>query len=195
MNSYSWLISTLKAIVFPLTLGLCMTACGAGNLKWKEEVELKDGRLIVIEREAIYESGGDEIAINRSGSKIKGYVIRFSQPDGSGKPTEWHSTKMDSQTYPEIPLVLEISSGQSVIYTLLSTSQYCDVYSKYVYQNNVWSEELLPKKFEAHSTNLLFADKADLPPLLKLAEKHQRNDTPGHRETLRHVGPSATVCE
>jgi len=37
--------------------------------KWKEEVQLSDGPVIVVERETVMERGGDEWAINRSGTK------------------------------------------------------------------------------------------------------------------------------
>ena len=39
-------------------MALAMTACGAGSIKWKEEVQLSNGKVIVVEREAMYVSGG-----------------------------------------------------------------------------------------------------------------------------------------
>ena len=50
-----------------------------GSNKWKEEVQLSDGRIITVERELLSEAGGDEWASNRSGSKPKEYRI----PDSS----------------------------------------------------------------------------------------------------------------
>jgi hypothetical protein len=48
-----------------LNLGVVtVTACGfmgfGDTAKWKEEVQLNDGRIIVVERERLIESGGDE---------------------------------------------------------------------------------------------------------------------------------------
>jgi hypothetical protein len=37
-----------------------MSVCSSGSEKWKEEVQLSDGRIIVVERETIRERGGDE---------------------------------------------------------------------------------------------------------------------------------------
>lgn len=193
MNNKNCLINALR-IIGLLTLLISMSACGASTVKWKEEVQLSDNKVIVVERDAIYEAGGDEWAFNRSGSKIKGEVIRFTLPDGSGKTIEWHSTKISPRTYPEVPLVLDIVSGQSIVFSLVAISIGCEVYSKYVYQNGVWIEEPLPEKFEQHTTNLLFASQKDLPKLLDLAEKNRRNDEIGHRKALRQIGPNRKAC-
>lgn len=65
----------------------------ANTEKWKEEVQLSDGRIIVVEREILNERGGDEWVSNRSGLKPREYYIRFVLPDESGKTIEWRSTK------------------------------------------------------------------------------------------------------
>lgn len=64
-------LKVLKITTLALILGMCLTACGAGSEKWKEEVQLSDGKVIVVERELITEGGGDEWANNRSLSKPK----------------------------------------------------------------------------------------------------------------------------
>lgn len=171
-----------------------MNACAIGPIKWSEEVRLSDGRITVIQREAIYVGGGDEWASNRSGSKIDEYRIRFTRPDGSGKIVEWRSTKISPKTYPEIPLVFDIPAGQLTVFSLVAISNGCEVYSKYVYRNGTWVEEALPEQFGQLTTNLLFASKRDLPKLLTLAEKSQRNSEPGHRQALKQIGPTRKVC-
>jgi hypothetical protein len=189
--------TTLKhwAVAILLTvLGGNMSGCAGGSTKWKEEVQLGDGRIIVVEREAIYVGGGDEWASNRGGSKIDGYRIRYTMPDGLGKTVEWHSTKKDSQTYPEVPLVFDLPAGQPTVFSLIGISRACEVYSKYVYQNGSWVEEPLPEQFGQLTTNLLFASKRDLPKLLTRAEKNQRNSEPGHRQALKQIGPTRKVC-
>ena len=133
---------------------LCMAACGTGNEKWKEEVQLSDGKVIVVERELVLESGGDEWASNRSGVSPKENRMRFPNPDGLGKMIEWHSTKMDISIRPEIPLILDVTSGQFVIFSSVSDPRGCQIYSKYLYQNGTWVEEILPPTFEQHATNL-----------------------------------------
>jgi hypothetical protein len=171
-----------------------LVACGAGSVKWEEEVQLSNGRIIVLERETIYEGGGDEWAFNRRGSKIKEYRMRFTHPAGSGKMIEWHSKKIDFQTYPEVPLVFDIPSGQPTIFSLVAISSGCEVYSKYVYQHGTWTEETLPAQFEQHITNLVFASKKDLPKLLNLTEKNKRNEAIWHRSALKSAGPNLKIC-
>ncbi len=194
MNKTYSLLKTFKTFGLALILGASLTACGMGSIKWKEEVQLNDGKIIVVERDAIYVSGGAEWASNSSGSKINEYRIRFEYPAGSGKLVEWRTTKKDLQTYPEVPLVLEIEAGKPVVYSLIAISLACEVYSKYVYKNGVWVEEPLPEQFEQHATNLLFASQRNLPKLLKLAEKKKRNDDIGHGRELYQVGPNLKVC-
>ncbi len=176
-----------------LMMGMSMSSCSCDQ-HWKEEVQLSDGKVIVIERDLITESGGDEWAINRSGSKPKEYRIRFEYPIGSGKKIEWISTKIDPQTYPEVPLVFEIEAGQPVVFTIVPLSIAQEVYSEYVYKNESWIEEKLPEQFERRATNLLFGSEKDLPSLLKLEEKRKRNTGPGYSRSLRQVGPNRQVA-
>lgn len=188
------MIKKWVAAISLMILGGGMSGCAGGSTKWEEEVQLSDGRIIVVEREAIYVGGGDEWASNRSGSKIDGYRIRYASPDGSEKVVEWRSTKKSPQTYPEVPLAFDLPDGEPTVFTLLAISPVCEVYSKYVYRNGAWIEEPLPEQFGQLTTNLLFASKRDLPKLLTLAEKNRRNSEPGHRQALKQIGPTRKVC-
>ena len=191
-------MTTMKkwlAVISVMGLGGGMSACtDTSAIDWKAEVQLSDGRIIIVEREAIYVGGGDEWASNRSLGKIDEYRIRFTSMDGTGNTVEWRSTKKDSQTYPEIPLVFEADDSKPTIFTLIGISSACDIYSKYVYQNSAWVEEPLPEQFRRLPTNLLFASKRDLPRLLTLTEKLNRNDVVGHRQALKQIGPNRKVC-
>lgn len=182
-----------KTLGLVLIIGLSLTGCGS-NIEWKEEVQLSDGKIIVVERDAIYVSGGAEWASNSSGSKINEYRIRFEYPIESKKMVEWRSLKKSPQTYPEKPLVFDLYAGQPAIFSLVAISNGCEVYSKYVYKNGAWVEESLPDLFEQHTTNLLFASKKNLPTLLKLVEKNKRNDDIGHGRALYQAGPNRKVC-
>ena len=75
MNKGHSLLRAFTTIDLILTLGVGLSACGAGSQKWKEEVQLSDGRIIVVEREMVNERGGDEWASNWGGSKSKEYRI------------------------------------------------------------------------------------------------------------------------
>lgn len=168
---------------------------GFGDLSWKEEVQLSDGRVIVIERDQINESGGDEWALNRGGGKPKEYRIRFASPDGTGKMVEWRSIKKDDGMWPETPLLFDVYSGQPTIFTLVAipNSNCCEVYSKYIYRNGAWIEEPLPEKFEQHTTNLFFGTRKNMPSFLNLAGKAERNSDSGYRQALKQIGPNRKV--
>ncbi len=177
-----------------LTLGASMSACGSGSEKWKEEVPLSDGRIIVVERETLHERGGDEWASNRGGSKPKEHRIRFANPDSSGKMIEWRTTKRSPQTWPEIPLDFDVVSGKPTVFSLVAISPGCEVYSKYVYRNGSWVEEPLPEQFEQRATNLFFGDGNNLPKFVNLEEKRKRNSGIGYRQALKQIGPNRKVC-
>ena len=200
MSNRHWLLKAAGTISLILTLGVSMNAEAGffglfgGSEEWKEEVRLSDGRVIVVERERISEAGGDEWASNRSGSKPKEYRIRFADPDGSRKMIEWRSTKIDSQTWPEIPLVFDIELGRPVVFSIVAISNGCSVYSKYIYQNGVWIDESLPEQFAKRATNLLFGSHKDMPTFVNFEEKRSRNNYIGVRKKYLHVGPSYKIC-
>lgn len=179
-------------------VGMSMSACAGlfdlGGESWKEEVQLSDGRVIVIERETIREAGGDEWASNRSGTKDKEYKLWFAGPDSSGKIIEWHSTKISPNAWPEVPLVFDLVSGKPVIFSLTAISVGCEIYSKYVYENGTWIEEPLPENFDSHATNLLFGSRRDIPALVTLKEKRKRNDGAGYGRELYQAGPARKIC-
>lgn len=200
MNTTHTLLQRISNLGLILMMGVSMNADAGffglfgGSGKWKEEVQLSDGRLIVVEREMLRKGGGDEWAFNRSGSMPKEYRIRFSFSNNSTQIIEWRSTKFDFQTWPEVPLVFDVVAGQPVVYTLVAISSGCEVYSKYVYRDGKWLEETLPEQFEPHTTNLLFGTQKDLPSLLSLEQKRERNSDSGYRNALKQVGPKIKVC-
>lgn len=159
--------------------------------KWKEEVKLSDGRVIVIEREVVMKSGGDEWAINRSGKKSKEKRIRFEYPEGSGKKIEWRSKKISPGTYPESPLILDFESGQPIVFTIVAVSEGDEIYSKYVYRNGAWIEEALPDTFEKRITNLYLKTVGS--GFIDLETKRKNNAKPGYSINLREVGPNRKV--
>ncbi|HLP98364.1 MAG TPA: hypothetical protein VK149_07955 [Sideroxyarcus sp.] len=167
----------------------------SGSEKWKEEVQLSDGRVIVVEREQLNESGGDEWALNRGGGKPKEYRIRFASQNETGKMIEWRSVKVDSFRWPEVPLVLDFIAGQPTIFTLVAEqgTNCCEVYSKYVYHHGSWREEPLPEQFDPHTNNLFYGNRKNMPSFLDLTEKAKRQSDSGYRRALKAVGPSRKV--
>ncbi len=183
----------LALFILIFTFGI--SACGfLASASWKEEVQLSDGRIIVVKRRMITEGGGAEWARNPTLSKPKEYRISFANPDGSGKLIEWRSNKKSPRTYPEIPLILDIESGQPILYTIVSIDIYCEDYSKYAYRNGIWIEETLPKQFEKLTTNLFLKMGTDMPWFVDLKTKEKVNAYLGYRQSIRQVGPNRRVC-
>ncbi|MHB8149273.1 MAG: hypothetical protein ACYDIB_03850 [Desulfobulbia bacterium] len=189
---------TVGLLVAILIMGTSMNAFGflgfGGSEKWKEEVQLSDGRVIVVERETLREGGGGEWASNRSGTKPKEHRIRFAHPDGSGKMIEWRSAKKSPATWPEVPLILDLESGQLLVFASVGTRARCEKYSKYIYRNGAWSEEALPETFEKRTTNLYLGLGVDMPKFVDLNTKHKENKSKSYSRSLRQVGPTREVC-
>jgi hypothetical protein len=192
MNTPQTLLQRIAKLGLILMMGGSMSAC-SGDQKWKEEVQLSDGKIIVVERELLTEGGGDELTLNRSGSKPKEYRIRFEYPVGSGKMVEWRSTKKDKQTWPELPLVLDVENGMPVVFSNFYDFGGCHIYIKYIWRSEMWIEEPLPPQFEKRSTNLqIFSNKEGLS-LINLEAKRKKNSDV-RAQNFKQVGPKHPYC-
>ena len=192
MSDFIYFIKLFKVIGFGLIMGVSMTACGAGSIKWKEEVQLSNGKVIVVERELVLESGGDEWSLNRKGVKPKERYIRFIDTDGSNKKIEWRSIKKDISTRPEIPLILDVMTGQWVVFSTIPKPNGCLMYNKYIYQNGIWVEEKLPPTFEQRTTNLYLFQNEGLNYIDLNKKRENIDDIRNHR--FVQVGPSHPNC-
>lgn len=187
-----------------MILGGGMSGCtGTTDLEWQEQVQLSDGRIIIVERELTLMGGASRSFLPEMGTgKIDEGRIRFASSAGIGKAIEWRSTKRDYLAYPETPLVFELdSSGQPIIFTIVgpveATAPPCAKYSKYIYRNGIWTEEPLPEQFRPLATNLWlarFPEKRYVPKLLTLAEKRKLNPTDEYAPAFRQVGPAPKAC-
>jgi hypothetical protein len=173
---------------------LILLAGCAKTVTWQEEVKLSDGRVIVVERETIRVSGGDELAHGGSGTTPKERRIRFEYPPGSGNQVEWRSAKMSSSLVPEIPLVLDIRQGEPVVLTSVATSEGCNRYLKYVFANAQWQEITLNEEFEAAPTNLLLMSGPTMPSFVDLTTKTKDIADIRYPRRLKQVGPHRTFC-
>lgn len=188
-------IGVLLSFLIAAMLITSINACGfLASASWKEEVKLSDGRVIVVKRRIIREGGGGELASNPTLSKPKEYRISFANPDGSGNQIEWRSTKKSPRKYPEIPLILDLESGQPVIFSSVYINIGCEIYSKYIYRNGAWIEEALPEQFEMRPANLFIKLGTDMPRFVNLETKRKGNAEIGYRQSLRQVGPTRKVC-
>lgn len=162
--------------------------CSSSTEKWQEEVQLSDGRIIIVDRETLRERGGGEIVSNRSGTKPKEHRMRFVHPDGSGKVVEWRGTKKEDRGWPEVPLILDLEEGRPIVYTSVGTDVRTVMYSKYVYQDGIWREEELPETFPVCTTNLFLRLGVDMPKYVDLEIKRKENKSVDYDRALKQVG-------
>jgi len=162
--------------------------------KWKEEVQLSDGRIIIVERELEFKRGGGELARNRRGIKPAEHRIRFVYPEGSDKIIEWRSSKKFGDTYPETPLILDFESGHPIVFSAAGVAAGCEAHSKYIYKNDLWVEEALPNEgIEVRATNLFFDTSDDMPKFVDLEAK-RKSMSEYARRSLKQVGPTRVFC-
>ena len=184
--------TAISLLMSVLTLGGvigCMTLFPPTE-KWKEEVQLSDGRIIVVERESKYERGGGEWAHNRRGIKPDEYRIRFVYPEGSEKTIEWRSLKKSETLWPEVPLILDFESGYPIVFSAAGVGPGCLAYSKYIYKNDLWVEEALPNEgIEVRATNLFLRVGVDIVDL-----EAKRSTLKDSHRSRRQVGPTRVVC-
>ena len=189
-----------KLIMIVGTIGLWtlfFRACTPQDKEWKEEVQLSNGKVIVVERELVMEAGGDEWASNRSGSKPKEYLIQFADPNNAKKIIEWHSIKKDIATYPELPLILDIVSGQLEVFSSIANAGGCQMYNKYRHQNGAWVEEKLPPTFPQRATNLFVMSRKEFKSFIDLETKQAIIDKHGGYypyASYDQVGPVHPNC-
>lgn len=171
------------------SVSLC--GCFAGTQRWREEVQLGDGRVITIERESLYERGGGEIVSNPSGTKPKEYRLRFTHPDQPEKVIEWRGMKLYKGSWPEFPLLLDLESGQPVVFTSVGVGPREAMYSKYVFQNEIWREEELSETFPERASNLFLKIGIDMPGYVDLETK--RKAYKSYRRVSKNIGPKLRV--
>ena len=122
-----FLIDKIYIAVTMFLAGISLAGCFAssgGIEKWQEEVQLSDGRIIVIERETLRVGGGGSLT-HRVGSRPKEHLLRFTHPDKPEVKVEWRSVKMDDQfgTNPEFPLILDMETGHPIVFTLVGVKK------------------------------------------------------------------------
>lgn len=184
----TWLVACCALLV-------CLLLAGCEKyVRWQEEVKLSTGETIIIDRD-VRHAGGGAAWPQGQGSIPREYVIRFRYPAQTGQLIEWRSTKLDSSTYAELPLVLDIDKNKAWIIFTHFWERGCRVYVKYQFQNGVWREIPLVEDIETHPTNLfLAAGGVGIEGLISLAEKAKENTSPGYTPDYKQVGPKRKIC-
>jgi hypothetical protein len=208
----------LVVIAFPVA---CAAADQTKIVEWQEEVKLSTGEVIVVERETRFKGGGDPF---RGVADLM--TIRFRYPPNAKDVIEWRTVRYGDRSYsspgmsfardvgpgkggphitgywPEYPLLLDVEQDtkQLVLITNNSgTSEGCNEYFRYRYENGVWRDDILPETFKTWSPNLLLgADKISTPTPITLDFK-RKFEADNHRWTrnphrFRQIGPDRCLC-
>jgi len=185
---------TLVTVAFLTTL---LIGCKS-TVNWQEEVKLRTGETITIEREVRHAGGGGAWPQGQ-GTVPKHHLIRFRYPPKTGPLIEWHSTKFDMPraSWAELPLVLDLSTDNTwFIYTIQWVNDYCIRYVKYQFQQGIWIE--IPwseEPIDVHETNLyLGAGSNDLEGLISFGTKYLKNTTGKFIWFLKKVGPKQVIA-
>lgn len=147
-NYINKLTPTQRYFIF----GFLVLACLAlpkckSNISWREEVKIRTGEVLTVERTALHMSGGggDWVSGSQSSYPIQ-YSIRFEDPFNKGKTIEWQSQKKDLTTAgnAELPLVLDLTDSKTwVIYTFREVGENCIRYVPYQFEQGKWIEKPL----------------------------------------------------
>jgi hypothetical protein len=177
-----------------LTALICSLLAGCESIvSWQEEVKLRTGQVITVDREVKHVGGGAAWPQGQ-GTVPREYLIRFRYPPNTGQVIEWHSTKFDlpRASYAELPLVLDLDVNNAwFIYTMQWVNDYCIRYVKYEWRQDGWVETTLSEEsIEMHETNLyLSADSNAIQGNISLGTKRQENNSGAYLWFFKAVGP------
>ena len=179
------LFKYLTFALFPI-----LAACGReSTFEWKEEVQLQDGRVIVVTQKRRYERVYDG---QSTGNLARSASLSFSLPETGNQTVEWQQHLM--------PRVLGIHQGKLYIVGFPPTYREFIEYGKikagwigYVLNGSQWEQipfEQIPT--EIYDTNLLIDWSVDLPKLVTLAEKNskQMNGDHRYRGHIKRIDPT-----
>jgi hypothetical protein len=208
----------LAVVAFPAT---CAAADQTKIVKWQEEVKLSTGEVIVVERETRFKGGGDPFQ-----GVADLMTIRFHYPPGAKDVIEWRTVRYGDRGYfppgksigldlgpgkiapnirgysPETPLLLDVERETKRLILVTrnaGTSEGCDEYFRYRYENGQWKDDMLPEVFEKRPSNLWLGSKEiDTPAQITLDFK-RKFEADYHRWTrydirFRQVGPDRCLC-
>lgn len=184
-------------------------------VKWQEEVKLSTGEVIAVERETRFKGGGDPFQ-----GVADLMTIRFRYPPNAKDMIEWRTVRYGDRSYsspgmafardvgpgkggpcitgywPEYPLLLDVDQETKELVLITrnaGTSEGCDEYFRYRYENGVWRDDMLPEVFEKRPHNLfLDAEKITTPSFVNL----ELNSKSGQRKNIRfrQIGPDRCLC-
>lgn len=153
------------AIMAAILGGLYYWTTSGTNHEWQEEVNLADGRTIVVEQKRHFE-----------GRTMREATVSFTIPEISAKPIEWHE--------PLIPLVVNINEGKLYVVAYPLTKEQYAIQGKpsrgylcYQWVNGAWKKipfEGVPSTIY-QSNMLIWPYPGNESHVLTLAEKNGRD--------------------
>jgi len=164
-----------------------MTGC-ADTLSWKEEVELLDGRIIVVDQQRSYEHAynGD----NYGGVERESWLT-LTLPETGNQATTWHEKL--------VPSNLNVVNGKLYIVGMPPTGREFYLYNKprppyigYAFENNAWRripfteipEEMYDMNMSFYSKDYIQDGRITLPVKVKALK------TPGLPKSYKRINPS-----
>jgi hypothetical protein len=222
MKSTFFILQQL-GLAFLLSVVAFPAACAPGNktkiVKWQEEVKLSTGEVIVVERETRFRPANSGRPKD-SGWAAHMMTLRFRYPPDAKELIEWTTIRYGDRAYsspgmsfardvgpgkggpnitgywPEYPLLLDVEQETKRLVLITSssgTSEGCDEYFRYRYENGAWRDDMLPETFEPRPSNLFRdAEKLTIPNYVNL----EMNRESGKRKNIRfrQVGPDRCLC-
>lgn len=155
-----------RAVGKALRTGACSLAaivalagCGDARMRWKEQVKLDSGEVVVVARSARFSENW--IPGGGGGSLVKGMSVQLEQPKGYGALAPWH------ESYVPIVMDRDPESGE---WFIVATFYHCDAwyewgrprlpYAEFRLRGGAWVRQPLSDKWIGRRTNLMLADPA-----------------------------------
>ncbi|CAN7268881.1 hypothetical protein LJR289_001173 [Pseudoduganella sp. LjRoot289] len=170
--------SARRACTAAVLFAAALAAGCSRSEHWQEEVRLASGQVIMVQRQS-----SDSAA-----------SIRFFLPGQPGQPIVWHSLHDGGPLHMENPVVLDVENGVAVIYTVVSTSPGCRLFTKYSNSGAGWREEVLPDRFKGRDMNLFILSGLDIGDIVTLDQKRRESSAISYSRSLRFLGPADKAC-
>lgn len=169
---------TMQSASYAVLLAAALLAGCSRSAEWREEVRLTSGQVILVQRQS-----SDSAA-----------SIRFSLPGQPGHTIVWHSLHDGGPLQLENPVVLDVENGVPVIFTVVSTSPGCRLFTKYSNTGAGWRQEVLPDRFKGRDMNLFIRSGLDIGELVTLDQKRRESSAISYSRSLRYLGPVDKAC-
>lgn len=91
-------------------------------------------------------------------------------------------------------MVLDVENGAPVVFTVVSTSPGCRLFTKYVGTGAGWREEVLPDRFKGRDMNLFIRSGLAVGDVVTPEHKRRESSAISYSRSLRFLGPADKAC-